>query len=295
MTFRSKPPIVPDWQKNRLTVVDPAIWPIYRSPRCDLRLVYSDLLGAFRSLGVSCDILTKEDCPVDIWIRDWGPIENCYFDFCPSYAKGWYSVRSIAQARRYLDRRRAITPRRIPLVLDGGNLVHNGQIGIVTEKVWLDNPQLSKREVERGIISIGLEQVAVIPIEPSDTMGHADGIVRFIDKGRLLVNDYERVEMFRGYGRRLRRRLEQQLPRVSLIPFPWFPTNDKIAGVWGARGSYINMVHTKGCLVYPTFDSPMDEEVAALLRTLLCVPTRAIAANALAQLGGVLNCIVLPL
>ena len=83
-------------------------------------------------------------------------------------------------------------------MLDGGNVVHNGKVAIVTEKVWLDNPLLSKREIERAIISIGFEQVVMIPVEPDDNVGHADGIVRFLQSDLLLVNRYDDPH-FRAY------------------------------------------------------------------------------------------------
>jgi agmatine deiminase len=285
-------PFLPDWHKSHVLVVDPVIWPVYRNRHCDLRLVYRQLLDAFRGLGVSYDVLAKGDSPVDIWIRDWGPIEDCYFDFCPSYARGWYSARSIAQARRHLDRRRAIAPRRIPLVLDGGNLVHSGKIAIVTEKVWFDNPQLSKREIERAIICIGFEQVVMIPVEPDDNIGHADGIVRFLQSDLLLVNRYDN-SYFRAYELELLRRLRSSLPGVRIAPFPWFSEMRQTNGIWSAVGCYINFSLTKGGIGFPIFDHRLDEHAAAVLSELSRLPTRAVSATALARLGGGLNCITL--
>ena len=285
-------PVLPDWHKSHATVVDPTIWPDYRGRHHDLRPVYRQLLNAFRSLGVSYDVLTKEDSPVDIWIRDWGPIGDCYFDFRPSYAKGWYSARSIAQARRHLDRRRSFTPRRIPLVLDGGNVVHNGKVAIVTEKILLDNHYLSKHEIERAIISIGFEQVVTIPVEPGDNVGHADGIVRFLQSNVLLVNAYD-DRAFRRYSTELLRRLCSSLSCVRIVPFPWFSEAHERNGIWSAVGCYINFNLTKRSIVYPIFDHKLDDSVAATLSELGGLPMRAVSATALARLGGGLNCITL--
>jgi agmatine deiminase len=286
-------PVIPDWHKSHVTVVDPAIWPLYRRRHCDLRPVYSDLLEAFRGLGVSYDVLGKDDSPVDIWIRDWGPIEGCYLDFCPSYLpKGYYSAGSIATARRNLDRRLGVSPKRAPLVLDGGNVVHNGKIAIVTEKVWFDNPQLSKREIERSIIDVGLERIVIIPVEPGDKVGHADGIVRFLQSDLLLVNRYD-DSYFRAYELELLRRLRSSLPGVRIAPFPWFSEMRQTNGVWSAVGCYINFSLTKGGIGFPIFDHRLDERAAAVLSELSSLPTCAISATALARLGGGLNCITL--
>jgi agmatine deiminase len=285
-------PVLPDWHKNHVVVADPAIWSFYRKRPHDLRPVYGQLLNAFRSLGVSYTVLTKEDSPVDIWLRDWGPIENCYFGFRPSYAKGWYSARSIAKGRRKLDRRRSFTPRRIPLVLDGGNLVHNGRVAIVTGKIWRDNRHFSRREIERAIINIGFEQVIVIPVEPGDKVGHADGIVRFLQSDILLMNDYN-DPAFRRYSTELLRRLRSSLPRVRIAPFPWFFEMYQRNGIWSAVGCYINFNLTKNGIVYPIFDHRLDDSVAATLSELSRLPARAVSATALARLGGGLNCITL--
>jgi len=290
---RNAAAILPDWDKGHVTVVDPAIWSGYRGRHRDLRPVYRELLNAFHSLGIRYDVLAKGDAPVDIWIRDWGPIEGCYFDFCPSYlSKGYYSAGSIATARRNLDRRLGVSPTRIPLVLDGGNLVHNGKVAIVTEKVLLDNPLLSKREIEGAIISIGFEQVVVIPVEPDDNIGHADGIVRFLQSDLLLVNRYD-DSYFRAYELELLRRLRASLPGVRIAPFPWFSETHQTNSIWSAVGCYINFSLTKGGIGFPIFDQRSDEHAAAMLSELSNLPTRAILATALARLGGGLNCITL--
>lgn len=286
-------PVIPDWNKTHVTVVDPTIWQFYRKGIHDLRSVYRQLLNAFLNLGVSYDVLTKEHRPIDIWITDWGPVNGYYLIYHPSYAPGWYSEQSINTARRHLDALHHLRRRSIPIVLDGGNLVQNGKTAIVTEKVLRDNPHLSTREIHSWLRQLGFDDIVIIPIEPNDPLGHADGILRFVGPQLLLINNYERLDAFRSYGRRLRKQLERQLPDIHLISLPWFPTNRKMAGVWSARGTYINVVQTKNCLLYPSFDSPFDEEVAAIFRRIVRTPQRAIAANALAQLGGVLNCIVL--
>lgn len=286
------PKVVPDWENSHAVVVDPAIWPAYRTQQCYLRTVFSDVLDAFQSLGVSYDILTKEDWPIDIWVRDWGPIAETYFEFCPSYARGWYSARAIAKARQNLARRRGSTPRRVPVVLDGGNLVHNGKVAIVTEKALLDNRHLSKREIERAIIDVGFERVVIIPVEPGDKLGHADGVARFLQSDVLLVNAYDDVT-FRNYSAELLRRLRSSLHGVDIVPFPWFSEPHQTNGIWSAVGCYININLTGEGIIYPIFNHKLDDSVARTLSELSDLPARAISATPLAQLGGGLNCITL--
>src|SRR5688500_441966 len=84
-------PPVPDWNKTRVFLVDPTIWKEYQQPPNDLRSVYQELRNALDSLGAEYRFLSREDHPVDIWIRDWGFNEGAYFRFVPSYAKSFYT------------------------------------------------------------------------------------------------------------------------------------------------------------------------------------------------------------
>ncbi len=194
--------------------------------------------------------------------------------------------------RRTLNRHLGFTPRDVPLVLEGDNFIHNGRVAIVTEKVFSDNPQLSRSAVEQMIRSIGLERIVFIPIEPEDVIGHADGIVKFLLPHLLLVNDYGRSD-FAGYRRKLYRTLERAKIGAELVPFPWFCTNERHDGIWSAAGCYINFISTPRGVIHPTFAHPLDQRVAMLLDELTPLPKRSVDATALARLGGVLHCATL--
>lgn len=281
---------VPPWEQSELLLVDPSIWRFYRSAPHDLRRVYRDVEAALNALRIPHYVLRAQDHPIDIWVRDWGPVEGCFFDYSPSYAKGFYSPAAVRKARHALCKRSGQTFRSIPLVLDGGNLVHNGRVAILTEKVFRDNPQRTPAEIEETIASLGLEQVVFIPVESLDQVGHADGIVRFLSEEVLLVNDYEQTG-FRAYRNRLLRRLTEINSPVEIVPFPWRCSDEKISGIWSAVGVYLNFIQTAHGILLPAFEEPEDHEAAALLRSLCRVPVVSISCRALARLGGVLNCI----
>jgi agmatine deiminase len=162
----------------------------------------------------------------------------------------------------------------------------------VTEKVLRDNRHLSKREIERAIIRVGFERVVMIPVEPGDKVGHADGVIRFLQEDLLLVNRYD-DSYFRPYELELLRSLRASLPGVRIAPFPWFSEMRQTNGLWSAVGCYINFSLTNGGISFPTFNHRLDQSVAVTLSALSGVPTRAVSATALARLGGGLNCITL--
>ncbi len=286
------PTPVPDWEKSKVILVDPNIWEDYRKPDCDLRPVYCELQAALDALGIESELLTHEDSPLDIWIRDWGFVEGCYFRFDPTYAKGTYPPALVVEARRMLDQRTGCRHPTLPLVLDGGNLIHNGRTAILTEKVLKDNRAKSRDEVERTILDLGFEQVVFIPVEPDDMIGHADGIVRFVSADLLFVNDYTGSH-FTGYRKRLMRILKTAGIGARIVPFPWFSTTEKRGRIWSAAGAYINFILTRHGIVYPTFNHPLDEQVARVLAENTALPLRPVFASPLAAEGGVLNCISL--
>jgi agmatine deiminase len=250
------------------------------------------IIAALKSLAVNYAVLNSYDQPIDIWIRDWGPVADHYFTYDPSYARGTFTQADVVRARRHLNRYLRFTPRDVPLVLEGGNLVHNGRVAIVTEKAFTDNARFSRGEIERLILSIGFERVVFIPAEPEDKVAHADGIVKFLRPDLLLVNDYKGIA-FRNYRQRLYATLKRAKIDAQIVPFPWFCTNEKIDDIWSAAGCYINFVLTSRGIIFPTFRHPMDECVATLLDELTPLPKRSLESTALAKLGGVLNCVTL--
>ncbi len=283
---------VPDWQKPKVILADPAIWSEYRTEDCDLRPVYSELLAALDALGIERVLLTSADDPLDIWIRDWGFVEGSYFRYKPTYAKGVYPHKLVEKARRMLDQRLACSRPTLPLILDGGNLIHNGRTAILTEKVLRDNRTKDRAEVERTILSLGFEQVVFIPVEPEDNVGHADGILKFVSDDLLFVNDYT-GSYFADYKKRLMRILENAGLSARIVPFPWYSTTKGRGTIWSAEGCYINFILTQHGIVYPTFNHAMDEQVARVLAENTALPSRPVFAGPLAQEGGVLNCISL--
>ncbi len=75
------------------------------------------------------------------------------------------------------------------ILLDGGNLVCGFGKALITEKVIWDNGAGVVADLEK-ILNC---KVIIIPVEPGDDLGHADGIVKFIDVRNVLINDYSQT------------------------------------------------------------------------------------------------------
>ncbi len=64
----------------------------------------------------------------------------------------------------------------------------------MTDKVVRENPGIGRSELLgmlRGLLRV--EDLIVIPSEPYDVLGHADGVVRFLDEGNVVINDYSKL------------------------------------------------------------------------------------------------------
>ena len=284
-----------DWLKHRVVLVHPGTWNLYRRRANDLQPVFHDLIAALNAIGANVDILTRDDAPLDIWIRDWGLVEGSFFRYRPSYAKGCYSDAAIRRARAGLINRLHFDSRRaIPVVLDGGNVVHNGRIAIVTHKVLRDNPALSRREIERAVVSIGFERVVFIPEEPGDVLGHADGVCRFVSSQLLLLNEYN-TDVGRDFGRQLRHAIWRAKLNVNFALLPWFHTDSFAQGVPSAEGCYMNFVQVHGGIVAPAFDHSADDKAQRVLVEAIGSKVTSVKATSLASFGGVFNCVSLTL
>jgi agmatine/peptidylarginine deiminase len=283
---------LPDWITTRLIFVDPRSWKYYTQDPHDLRPVYREMETALNSLEIPYKCLGPEDKPLDIWIRDWGFVGQNEFIYRPSYTRECYDDRDVEKARRMLALKTFLMDtEKSPLVFDGGNLVHDGQTAIITKKVLTDNPDFTEAEITLLFkLNLGFERVVFIPVEPDDDVGHADGILRFVKKNVVLVNEYDDSE-FTGYRRQLYECLENA--GIDYIPFPWFYKNEKTGGVWSAEGCYMNFLFMAQGIIYPVFGHEKDQAAHKILGSVSRMPIKAVYSTPLARLGGVLNCITL--
>jgi len=284
--------IAADWKKRAIVLTDPATWPRYTRGVADLRPIFRELVRALRIWNVSVEVLWRRDAPLDIWIRDWGFVEGVFFRYAPDYANALYSRSALIRARQALVCRLGVQCRAIPVTLDGGNVIHNGRVAILTEKVLRANADLSRGEIERALISLGFERVVFIPLEAGDEIGHADGMCRFVSERVLLVNDYDTAAMS-SFGRRLRRVLKAAKLNAELVALPWFSRDGRVDRVPSAEGCYMNFLHLAQGVIVPGFANRKDDKAREVLAEVTGGPVATVAATPLAKLGGVFNCISL--
>jgi agmatine deiminase len=228
----------------------------------------------------------------DIWCRDYmpgqvDPAEFVRFCYAPDYLRGYKhlitrpdDIGPIPEVERCVDSR---------IVLDGGNVVGWGCRCIVTDKVFRENPALERHElIGRLRELLGVEDLIVIPKEPYDVVGHADGVVRFLDEDTVVVNDYQGQEA--AYGRKLLSIFRQH--RLECVQVPYFVEDHATDGVPSAAGCYVNYLRIAKLLILPAFGVAQDDAALRRFESLFC-GTRIVPlpCTELARKGGCLNCI----
>jgi agmatine/peptidylarginine deiminase len=272
--------MIPDWETNHLFLSD--------------RLANEEpaLSSSLRSVlqGVPIDSIPGT---ADIWCRDFMPVqldENtfCQFEYAPDYLRG-YEHRVTPPEKCRLPFMTSY--RREPLVLDGGNLVASRTKVILTDKVYKENPTITPPRLRQRLEEVFQAECVFIPQDPYDDAGHADGVVRFVTEGRVLINDYSGVDP--AYGAELHSLLEKQGLEVDTLPlFEEKGRRRRRDDLRSAVGLYINYLRVGAAVVLPGYGRPEDQVAVEKMRRAL--PKSAVSqvpCRGLAEKGGVLNCI----
>lgn len=273
--------MIADWEVNYVFLAD-----MLKVRHADL---FTQIHSILTSHGVEVRLLEKVR---DIWARDYCPIqiepwEFVQFQYEPDYLKDNPGLRTGREvAGQFLDLGEC---RHSNVNLDGGNVVASRIKAIVTDKIYRENTGWDRaklREELRRVLQV--EELIIIPKEPYDPIGHADAMVRFLDEGTVLVNDYAEVDP--PFGDRLARVLQRHGLAIELIPY--FHEKRTTAGIPSAVGCYANFLRTEKVVIVPAFGSRLDHVALERLRSLLPkVPVVTLDAMDLAREGGVFNCI----
>jgi len=226
----------------------------------------------------------------DIWCVDFMPIQitnehYVQFVYTPSYL----------QAPKYLhlqtlpsDVTGNITGKikTSSLLLDGGNVIKGKDWVILTDRIFKENKFHSRKNILNEIESLFNAKPIIIPTEPYDWTGHADGVLRYYNDNTVLVNDYSKIDKY--FETKLEKTLAQE--KINTIKIPHFKCDSK--NTTSAKGYYINFLQMKDFIFLPQFNDKHDSIVFDLFQSLF-PKSRIETINALeiSQHGGVLNCI----
>jgi agmatine deiminase len=312
-------PLVPDWATDTVLLVAPAShMGIYRRHLRELQSFYTEFASEIARYDAIISVLsTRAPVPAgagaarvrwrrgrigDIWIRDFAPLQTTRgavaFIYDPEYAPTRHSASVQQDLLRLLQTDPAfegIGPvAKIDLRLEGGNVAHNGAAtAIVTDKILSRNKNRGRREIEKIMKeALALDRLVIVPCEPGDRFGHIDGMMRWVDERRLVLNDYSASNgPDRAFADDLRRALDRELGSVEQCIIP-YPASNRVYRGWpDAGGNYVNFLRTHSRIYLPVYGLPEDAVVREIFEGIFGSQVSCVRPGALTQYGGVLNCI----
>ena len=227
----------------------------------------------------------------DIWCRDYMPIQTesgkfIQFKYDPSYLKGnkeWEESRSDVKE---VCRVNEIDAQFSDINLDGGNVLICDGRAILSNRIFSENPNWDKEKLVSELSKLLECEIIIIPAENDDMTGHADGMVRFINRNTILGNKL--ADEYKYWREGMEKVIEQY--GLKYIDVPFFSPKDP-KHPHSAIGIYVNYLEVNNLIVLPVFGRDEDEQAVDILRQ--AFPDRVIETidyNDVAWEGGLLNC-----
>jgi len=227
----------------------------------------------------------------DIWAVDYMPVqisknEFVQFTYNPDYLQLKKYRKTISNVDNICQKIN-LTTQKSKLIIDGGNVVRSEDKVIMCDKVFHENKSLFEKEVIKQLRELfQVDKLYFVPWDTDDFIGHADGMVRFIDNNTVLINEYSKDNP------EIQTNLRMSLHNAGLdwIELPYNPPNvpDSIS----ARGLYLNYLQTEQAIIVPVFKTKYDDKALKIMEQVFKGQTIvSVESNDLADEGGILNCI----
>ena len=225
----------------------------------------------------------------DVWVRDYMPIqltEQVYLDYIyrpdylhdiPQYVTNWQAHQVHVNHRKGWNFQTV----HLPLLLDGGNVVKAitkaGQpCLILCDKILKENnitpsgfDDWWKKWWKNHFEDTSMEYV-LLPWEGSrhNPIGHADGIVRYVDQGRVLLTNY--ADLDPEHARLLKERLQAkgfEVEELSYLPYFDPKQDNTFRSLFDHTWCYINFLQVGTHLLVPQLGYPeLDREAVRQIK-----------------------------
>ena len=203
----------------------------------------------------------------DIWCRDYMPVQTesgkfIQFRYDPSYLKGkkeWEDSRSDVREVCILNDIKATFS---DINLDGGNVLICEGRAILSDRIFSENPNYEKDSLIDKLSKLLECEIVIIPAQNGDYTGHADGMVRFINRNTILGN------RLADESKRWQKGMQKVLDEYDLtyidVPFLTDMKDRKHPG--SAIGIYVNYLEVNDLIVMPIFNRDEDKQVFEILK-----------------------------
>lgn len=257
----------------------------------DTDIVYfSEWIKDFRCFSLISETLEKYQINYnllpftrDYWVKDYMPIQisdSIFIQYCynPDYLQTKKSyITNPTSSCKYLDMETTKTN----IVIDGGNVIKCNDSVIMTDKVFNENLSYSKSELIKQLESLLQAELILIPWDKNEPYGHADGMVRFIEDKKVLLNNYI------NFDKPLRKKLIEALnPHFEIVELYYnVPKCSELS--W----AYINFLQVGNFILLPAMRIDEDESALQLFKDIFKMNIEQIDVSEIVQRGGALNCV----
>lgn len=228
----------------------------------------------------------------DIWCRDYMPVQTesgklIQFTYNPSYLKGkkeWEESRSDVKD---ICEKNNIVATVSDINLDGGNVLICDGRAIISDRIFTENPSKDKDSLVNELSKLLECEIIIIPAENDDYTGHADGMVRFVNKNTILGN--RMADEYKYWQKDMQKVLEKY--SLSYIDVPFLTDIKDSKHPESAIGIYVNYLEVNDLIVVPVFGREEDAQAIEIIQK--AFPNKQIETinySDVAKEGGLLNC-----
>jgi agmatine deiminase len=248
------------------------------------------------------------------WCRDYMPVKGfgghlVLFKYSPSYIVGRTTLEKTIPDQKQICNKLGLEYTESSIILDGGAIEIFEDIGIISDRVIVDNCSgwVNLEPIVLNNIKkiLKLSRLIVVPSDPWDFTGHVDGMVRFIDKNTVLVNDSTTLDKaimlpLNTEFERQKYQLWKDNFKLSLINaglkieiLPCAVSSNEDDAETDATGIYLNFLLFEDKIIMPSFEEYPEYNIEAKekLGKLYNREVFLIEATLLAQHGGIINCV----
>lgn len=247
--------------------------------------VAENLLMALCDEGIDTDYLPQTKSKKHVWARDYMPIQLeegrfLKYVYRPDYLKNDKDyIPNYAGMIRKLE----LNCKPTSLVIDGGNVVKWDDAVIMTDKVLKENPGYDEYGLRFRLEEMFETDVVFIPWDRYEMFGHADGMVRFIDRRTVLLNNYS------DFDRSLRERIIRALDGHFEVKELQYDTPRCSNYSW----AYLNFLQVAGRIFVPGLGIAEDQLAVQQIQRFYPEHKVMLVPDCLELVrdGGALNCV----
>lgn len=240
------------------------------------------LLDIMHSKGIEWSYLPNASSPYHIWARDYMPVQVnkekfVRFNYSPDYLKDNPEYKPDTSS---ILQELGIHVINSDIIIDGGNVISCGDKVIMTDKIYRENSNYNHNILIDKLSKLLETEIILIPEDYYDEYGHADGMVRYMGDGCVLLNNYC------DFDKALRKKLISALkPHFDISEIHYDTYTDKS---W----AYINFLHVGQHLFIPMLEDKLAEiafkQIAEAFPKCECHPIWD--CDNIVREGGALNC-----